>query len=252
MPGNAPALEKGLRILEYVLAINETVTMSKIAEAVGFKVSEIQRMVEFLTQDGFLVKTASGAYAPGARAYGLADRKLDSAIIARAEGPMRRYSARTGASVHLGLLVEDRLHVVYEVEGTGDVRVGVRPGLYVAEKTPSGRLLAAYRNLAAGRSGDAARHAATAPGAVEDVANPAAGEKATAGAECILRDRCSFGELACAIGVYVVAVPIAVGADPCVATLASPYVLRDRGEPLVRADLVDELRRASAEISALF
>jgi DNA-binding IclR family transcriptional regulator len=207
--------------------------MSKIAEAVGFKVSEIQRMVEFLTQDGFLVKTASGAYAPGARAYGMADRKLDSAIIARAEGPMRRYSARTGASVHLGLLVEDRLHVVYEVEGTGDVRVGVRPGLYVAEKSPSGRLLAAYRSLATSRPGDAAGHAA-------------------AGAEAILRDRYSFGELACAIGVYVVAVPIAVGADPCVATLASPYVLRDRGEPLVRADFVDELRRASAEISALF
>jgi DNA-binding IclR family transcriptional regulator len=77
MSGNAPALEKGLRILEYILAANETVSLSQIAESVGYKVSEIQRMVNFLDKDGFLVRTVSGAYAPGARAYSLADRKLD-------------------------------------------------------------------------------------------------------------------------------------------------------------------------------
>mgnify|MGYP002351395733 FL=1 len=67
MPGNAPALEKGLRILEYILAANETVSLSRIAESVGYKVSEIQRMVEYLATNGYLVKTASGTYVPGAR-----------------------------------------------------------------------------------------------------------------------------------------------------------------------------------------
>ncbi|MBU0926596.1 MAG: helix-turn-helix domain-containing protein [Spirochaetes bacterium] len=227
MLSNAPALEKGLRILEYVLSVNEAVTMSRIAESVGFKVSEIQRMVEYLTKDGFLVKSASGGYAPGARAYGLADRKLDSAVIARAEGPMRRYAARSGASAHLGVLVGEGLHVVYEVEGTGDVRVGVRPGLYVAEQTPSGRLLRAYRG-------------------------PSTGGESSADLAEIRRAGFAFGELGCAVGVFVLAVPVAIGADPCVAALASPYVLATKDEPPVRQALLEDLRRASAEISALF
>ncbi|HPE90478.1 MAG TPA: hypothetical protein P5298_12580 [Spirochaetia bacterium] len=220
MLGNAPALEKGLRILEFILGVNETVTMSRIADGVGYKVSEIQRMVEYLTLDGFLIKTASGGYAPGARAYGLADRKMDSAVIARAEGPMRRYSSRSGESVHLGRLVDEKLHVIYSVEGTGDVRIGVRPGLYAAEQAPSGRLLLSMRQ----------------PGAYPDIE----------------RDGYSFGEIRCAVGVYAVSVPIRIGDDPCVATIASPYVLKDKGSPLVRLDLVEELRRAAFEIAAQF
>ncbi|MBN2875457.1 MAG: helix-turn-helix domain-containing protein, partial [Spirochaetales bacterium] len=195
MPGNAPALEKGLRILEHVLAGNDPLTLSRIASDVGFKVSEIQRMVEYLANDGFLVKTASGAYTPGARAYGLADRKLDSAIIARAEGPMRRFAARCGASVHLGLLLQDKLHIVYEIEGTGDIRVGVRPGLYPALKTPSGRLLMAYLQRETGLFPEVKTE--------------------------LLREAYSFGELLCARGVYVVSVPIAVGSGRCAATLGA-------------------------------
>jgi len=226
MLGNAPALEKGLRILEYILAVNEPVTLSRIAGSVGFKVSEIQRMVEYLAKDGFLVKAASGVYSPGARAYRLADLKLDSTVIARAEGPMRRYAARTGSSIHLGRFVDDMLHVVYEVEGTGDVRISVRPGLYIAEDTPSGRLHLAYR--AAGKASDSAAR------------------------EAIRQAGYSFGELACAAGVFVVAVPVAIGDDPCVAAISTPYVLQDRDDPRVREDLVAELRLCAAEISARF
>ena len=112
--------------------------MSRIADEVGYKVSEIQRMVEYLTLDGFLIKTASGGYAPGARAYGLADRKMDSAVIARAEGPMRRYSSRSGESVHLGRLVDEKLHVItsysihytklYEYTDAHGRRMGTRGG----------------------------------------------------------------------------------------------------------------------------
>jgi DNA-binding IclR family transcriptional regulator len=226
MSGNAPALEKGLRILEYILAANETVSLSQIAESVGYKVSEIQRMVNFLDKDGFLVRTVSGAYAPGARAYSLADRKLDSAVIARSEGPMRRFSMCAGLSVHLGLLVEDQLHVVYEVEGTGDVRVGVRPGLYDIARTASGLLLAAYRWMGTEQDTDAYA--------------------------VIRRQGFSYIELACAIGVHVLAVPVSLGPDPCVASLASPYFLVSKDQAPVRMDLVENLQRASAEISARF
>ncbi len=226
MTAVAPALEKGLLILEYILAVNEPVTMSGIAEAVGFKVSEIQRMVEYLAKDGFIIKTGSGSYAPGARAYSLADHKLESAVVARAGGPMRSYVARTGASVHLGLFVDEQLHVVYEVEGGEDVRLCVRPGLYAARSTPSGNMFLAYRQ--ASTAGD------------------------TAAFRKIREAGVSFGELKCSVGVYVVAVPVSIGANPCAAVLASPYLLRNKGDPTVREDLVAELHRCAAELSAQF
>lgn len=226
MTAAAPALEKGLLILEYILAVNEPVTLSTIAAAVGHKVSEIQRMVEYLAKDGFITKNASGAYTPGARAYSLADRKLESAIIARAEGPMRRFVARSGASVHLGLFVDEQLHVVYEVEGTEDVRVCVRPGLYDARSTPSGRMFLAHRTE--GVRTDAPRY------------------------EQIRAAGFSFGEVSCVVGVYVVAVPVPIGDNACAAVVASPYLLKQKGDQIVRDDLVAELRRCAAEISALF
>jgi len=226
MTAVAPALEKGLLILEYILAVNEPVTMSGIAEAVGFKVSEIQRMVEYLAKDGFIIKTGSGSYAPGARAYSLADHKLESAVIARAAGPMRRYVARTRASVHLGLFVDEQLHVVYEAEGGEDVRLCVRPGLYAAHSTPSGCMFLACRLAGTARD--------------------------TAAFRKIREDGVSFGELKCAAGVYVVAVPVSIGANPCAAVLASPYVLRNKGDPKVRDDLVAELHRCASELSAQF
>lgn len=222
----APALEKGLLILEYLLAVNEPVTLSGIADGIGFKVSEIQRMVDYLAKNGFIVRSASGAYSPGARTYSLADRKLESAIIARSEGPMRRYVARSGASVHLGLFVDSQLHVVYEVEGTEDVRVCVRPGLYDAHSTPSGRLFLAHHNDSVGTD-------------TEDYS-----EIRAAGF--------SFGEISCVVGVYVVAVPVPIGDNPCAAVIASPYLLKQKSDPVVRNDLVEELRRCAAEISALF
>jgi DNA-binding IclR family transcriptional regulator len=68
----------------------------------------------------------------------------------------------------------------------------------------------------------------------------------------IRREGVSFGELQCALGVYVIAVPIAIGSNPCVAALASAYALKDRNAPPRRDDLVAELRRCADEISAQF
>jgi DNA-binding IclR family transcriptional regulator len=222
----APALEKGLLILEHILAVNEPVTLSGVAEAVGFKVSEIQRMVGYLAEAGYIVKTASGTYTPGARAYSLADRKLESAVIAKSEGPMRRYVARSGASVHIGSFVGEQLHIVYEVEGTGDVRVCVRPGLYDAGSTPSGRLFLAFQ--------------------LEGT------ESDTPAFKDIRAKGVSSGELDCAVGVYIVAVPVPIGANPCAVALATPYLRKAKGDPHFREDLVAELHRCATEISAQF
>ncbi len=220
MPSKVPALDKGLKVIELLLGASEPLTLSLIAESLGYKVSEIQRMVEYLAAERYIARNASGGYSPGSRSFDLVDRSLEAVLAAKAEGPMRRFALRRSASVHLGLLAEDMLHVVFGVEGGGMVRVGVRPGLYEAADTVSGRLLLAY--LGSGPRGR--------------------------GAEETRRRGWAFGEMACAKGVYVVAVPVPMGARPCAAVLASPYLLAGEGPASPRLDLVEGLAEAAADI----
>jgi DNA-binding IclR family transcriptional regulator len=223
MTGNAPALEKGLKVLEFLMAANEPCTLSRIAEGVGYKVSEIQRMVDYLARDGYIVKTAAGAYHPGIRAFAFMGLNLESSLISRSEGPLRRYANRTSESVHLCVLVESMLHVVYDADGRGTVRVSIKPGLYDAGDTVSGRLLLAYR------------------------------EPEREGAAELRQKALAFGQVACIQGVYIVSVAVPLGDDPCAAAIASPYFLKaGQAAPYMREDLVSELRATAAEITALF
>ncbi|MGO8695439.1 MAG: helix-turn-helix domain-containing protein [Rectinemataceae bacterium] len=225
MPGNAPALEKGLRIIELLLAADEPLTLSRVAESLGYTVSEIQRMVEYLAREGYLLRTGAGAYIPGQKSFALADRSRDSALIARAEGPMRGFARSHEASIHIGVLIERMLHVVFDVEGGGMVRVGVRPGIYRASDSISGRLLLAYRYP-------------------EDLSPREAA--------AVRRRGWAEGELGCARGVHVAAVPVRIGDEACAAVLAAPYFLAAPGEKTPRLDLVDGLRDAADEVAALF
>ncbi|MDP3178380.1 MAG: helix-turn-helix domain-containing protein [Spirochaetaceae bacterium] len=221
MPGNAPALEKGLKVIELVLAAGGPLTLSRIAEALGYKVSEIQRMVEYLAAERYLARIEGGAYVPGHRAYGIANGSRDAYLASRAEGPMRRFARAISVSIHVGVLVDEMLHVLYGIEGGAMVRVGVAPGLYEARDTVSGRLLLAYR------------------GEVE--AESAA-----------IRERgWNFGQVACARGVFIVAVPLAIGDEACAAVLASSYLMANDDPPAARMDLIAALTATAKEIGAL-
>lgn len=223
MIGKAPALEKGLDILELLLKGNQALTLSQIAEGVGYKVSEIQRMVEYLLQARYIVRTQSGAYLAGLRSFTLAELNRESAIISRAEGPLKRFSLRTKESVHLGFLTEGRFHVVYDSDGLGTIRASVKPGVYDAQDTVSGRLLLAH-----------------------------AGEKGE-DCEAIRRGGFAFGEANCVRGLYLIAVPVAFGAYPAVGAIATAYLLRrEEADAFFREDLLSELKATSAEITALF
>ncbi len=278
MTGKAPALEKGLKILELVLASDQPLTLSAIAQGVEYKVSEIQRMVDYLAQEHYLIRTASGAYAPGMKAYSLADLGGQNALVSRAEGPLRRFALRTGESVHIAVLVEDMLHVVYNVEGRGPVCISVKPGLYAARGNASGNLLLAYRDqnadaasggkkTGAARDGAAAAAKSTGPAGAtkgsriclnlsegaakaEFRADGGAARHSSSDAE-VLRRHYDFSELRCVRGIYSIAVPVAFGPSPCAAAIASPYALRATGSSF-RADILDELRRTALEISGLF
>ncbi len=230
-------MEKGLQVIELILTSHEALSMSQISEALGYKVSETQRTIEYLAAERYLARGVSGAYSPGPKSYGLVDKCRDSNLVARAEGPMRRFALNCASSVHIGVLVDRMLHVVYGIEGGGMVRVGIRPGLYEAADTVSGRLLLAYHE------GEQPESSPT-----RQPEGIASGESAAH-----LRERgWNWGEVACARGVYIIAVSLAMGGSPGRAVLAAPYLCTgsDTAEP--RRDLHEGLALVAREIESFF
>jgi len=108
MNAKVPALEKGLKIIELMMAISEPITLSQIADRLGYKVSEIQRTIGYLLFEQYLIRNSAGSYMPGPKMYRMADQNREAILINRAAGPMRTFVETTGASIHLSVLVEDR------------------------------------------------------------------------------------------------------------------------------------------------
>jgi DNA-binding IclR family transcriptional regulator len=224
MNTKVPALEKGLKIIEFMLTASEPITMSQIAERLGYKVSEVQRTVTYLSAEQYLIRNGAGSYMPGPKIYQFADQNRETILINRAEGPMRAYAEKTAASVHLSVLVEEMLHIIFEIESKEIVRISIRPGLYEAVSTASGRLLLAYAQ------------------------SPilAATER-----QKIMELGYAFKDIDCVQGVYALAVPICTQSGLCIAALASPYVLPRGAKEAFRQELVEPLKRAANDIASL-
>jgi DNA-binding IclR family transcriptional regulator len=141
---NVPALEKGFKVLEYLAQTSEFRTLTQIANANGYNLSEIQRTINFLVESGYLIKNQTGAYYLSSKLYRIANQnpphqKLLSCSIV----PMEEFVIETGESVHLCVLIETQAHFIGQIEGTRITRLTMRLGSYPAHKTTSGKLLIA-------------------------------------------------------------------------------------------------------------
>lgn len=142
----APALDRGLALLESLSRVTDPLTLTQIAQRLDLSVSEIQRVVNVLRERRYLVRDARGGYRISSKLYRLATAYPPySDLAARATGAMQRFSHETNESIHVGVLSDDELLIVATVEGRGLVRVNLQLGaLQVATSTVSGRVLLAY------------------------------------------------------------------------------------------------------------
>ena len=142
----APALDRGLAILESLAQTTDPLTLTQIAQRLEYSVSEIQRVVNVLRQRRYLVRDSQGAYRISSKLYRLATAYPPySDLAARATGAMQRFANETQESVHVGVLSDLELLIVASVEGRGLVRVNLQLGaLQAATSTVSGRILLAY------------------------------------------------------------------------------------------------------------
>jgi DNA-binding IclR family transcriptional regulator len=127
---SAPALEKGLDILELLAAAGEPMSTRRISEALGRSKSEIFRVVHVLMRRGYLIReSGNDALYLSRRLFDLGirtprGRQLVSVVLPH----MERFSQTTGHVAHLVVLSRGETVVVAKTAGDLDAAVSVRLG----------------------------------------------------------------------------------------------------------------------------
>ncbi len=147
----APALEKGLDILELLARNGSAMTTSQISAALDRSVSELFRMVQVLEYKGYIEAASVGeGYELSNKLFALAMTRAPVRTLLEASLPiMRELSGQVRQSCHLAVVSDDQMVVVARVESPGYVGFSVRPGYRrpLAQST-SGAVLFAFQSSA--------------------------------------------------------------------------------------------------------
>lgn len=142
----APALDKGLDILELLAGTAEGLSQAEIAKSLDRTPNEIYRMLDRLVRRGYVRRTPEDRYEVSLKLFELAHlRPPMHRMISQANPVLRRFALKAEQAIHL--VVQDRnlLVVVAQVDGPGywnvSIRVGSRIGLV---NTGSGHVFLAF------------------------------------------------------------------------------------------------------------
>lgn len=143
----APALEKGLDILELLSASEKPVSQTQIAQGVGRSVGEIYRMLAVLVSRNYLVQIGD-SYACTTKLFELAHENPPMhRLLVEAAPVMQRLSSQLDQSCHLTVYNQGRQVVIAKVDspsGMGfSLRVGAELDVLVSA---SGRVLLAFQS----------------------------------------------------------------------------------------------------------
>jgi len=128
---SAPALEKGLEIIELLADQQSGMRMSEIAKALGRSKNEIFRVISVLVRKNYLKKEESGnKYVITNNFFDIGMRTpLKVTLIERTLPIMREFSNQVEQSCHLTVRSGDYIVVIARVENPGPVGVTVRLGV---------------------------------------------------------------------------------------------------------------------------
>ena len=142
----APALDKGLDILEFLSAQPFPQSQLEIANGIEKTPNEIYRMLISLEKRGYIAKDLiSGKYSLTLRLFHMAHSHSVVDTIARAsEVHMENLALSINQSVHLSILYQNKLLVIAQARSRTPVSLSVEIGsLFPLEKTISGRVILA-------------------------------------------------------------------------------------------------------------
>lgn len=144
----APALEKGLDILEALADSVSGYTLNELAQKVGRKVSEIFRMAVTLQRRGYVQVDENDRYTLTLRMFELAHRQQPlKSLVSVALPLLRELANRSRQSCHLAMYQGGRVVVIAQVESPERWSFGLKVGVVMGlTDTSSGHVLLAFRD----------------------------------------------------------------------------------------------------------
>ena len=145
----APALEKGLDILELLADRPEGLSQTEIARALERSVGEIFRMLACLVERGFItIQRPSDRYVLTLRLFELAHKHAPlQQLVASALPRMRELAKAVHQSCHLTVVESGHGVVVAQADAPGEIGFAVRVGSVIQlATTASGRVLLAFQD----------------------------------------------------------------------------------------------------------
>src|ERR1700676_1540160 len=145
----APALEKGLDILELLASVSDAMTHSEIAGRLGRSLTEVFRMLVCLEERGYISRTG-----PHER-YQLTLKLFEivhhhhplQRLIRHARPLVQRVASNTGQSCHLAMLNHSEVVVVAQSDAPGNMGFSVRLGANIdLLNTASGHVILAFQS----------------------------------------------------------------------------------------------------------
>ena len=126
----APALEKGLDVLELLAGAKQPMTLSQISQQLDRSVSELFRMVQVLEARGYVGASPRGdGFELTNKLFSLGiSRGPSQNLLASALPMMQSLSEATRQACHLTIASDDRMVVIARIEAPGDLGFSVRVG----------------------------------------------------------------------------------------------------------------------------
>lgn len=242
----APALDKGLDILELLAASSEGLTQVEIAKGLQRGPNEIYRMIDTLVRRGYVIRSTEGdRYLLSLRMLVLSNMHAPRRRLLDATEPLlRRFSREMEQSVHLVVMEEEDVIVISSFAASGNWQMSLRSGSVIGLfNTGSGLVLASFQDPET-RSRLVKQHELV-PG--EEVVKPKVFE---ALAERVRAEGYHVGDSQTAVGVVNISFPILDPFGHAIAAVTCPYLLRiDTHATQTQAQAVDALGEIARTIS---
>jgi DNA-binding IclR family transcriptional regulator len=152
---SAPALEKGLEILELLARSPVPLNLTAISEALGRSTGEIYRILQYLDHSDFIVRDGdSDTYSLSMKMFHLShDNPPVRSLTAAAVPIMEELAAKAGHSCHLGVLDRVNVTIVATITSHLPIIYTVRLGAqFPVWETSSGILLCSFQSGPAERT----------------------------------------------------------------------------------------------------
>ena len=143
----APALEKGLDILELISRATQPLSAAMISQLLGRSPSELFRMIQVLEHRGFISQADSGGYVPTSKLFSLGMGQAPVQSILEVALPvMRKLSEDADQSCHLALRLGGDILIAARMESASLIGFSVRLGYRMPiPNSGSGAVLYAFQ-----------------------------------------------------------------------------------------------------------